>query len=200
MDTELQNPLSAFCKVHVSLNSQKWPTSENELAEAFVKHFKIPFLADDSGSQDFLSRTNIELRDDNLPPDLLGVNMSFAGKRRIYTSKHVDHLPFRVHTVLHEIREVIEADFIGLGLTTTGSQGLDSRADEFACAVVFCSAIMSAGDWFESAPEMNSNWQNWAGFCLFTAGAVLLLLYSFYGAFGYRFQDHSTQIAVLKHN
>ena len=135
MDTESQDPLRAFCEAYTLQHREKWPTSEDELAQAFVAHFSIPIVFRVADLQNFLIQTNIELIEADFPGDLLGVNMSFGVKRRIVTSKNVDHAPFRIHTLLHEIREIIEVEFRRLGFNSTNSIGLDSRADEFSFAV-----------------------------------------------------------------
>ena len=202
MDTKLPDPLRSFCEQYISQNCQKWPTSEFELADAFIKHFRIPFVVDPGGLQDFLVRMNIEHVEGDLPADLLGVNMSFEGKRKILTARDGDQVSFRVHTVLHEIREIIEADFHRLGSTTTNSQNLDHRADEFAFAVSVCSAAAAAplGGLFENAAEMNSGWQELVSLGVFIVGAVVVLLYSFFGAFGYRFPNSAVKRHFLKHS
>jgi hypothetical protein len=200
MNTETQDdPLKAFCEAYTSQHREKWPTSEYELAEAFVSHFGIPIVFRMADLQNFLVRTNIELIEGDFPADLLGVNMSFGMKRQIFTSRNVDHVPFRIHTVLHEIREIVEDDFRRLGFATTNSSGLDSRADEFSFAVHFYAGMASIEDRVKDASEMNSTWQSFGSLCLFTVFAVLFGLSSLFGAFGYRFQGPSIQKPRLKH-
>jgi hypothetical protein len=197
MDTKLPDPLRSFCEQYISQNCQKWPTSEIQLAEVFVKHFSISVVTNLVGLQDFLVRTNIEHVEGNLPADLLAVNMSFEGKRKILTAKEGDHVSFQVHTVLHEIREIIEADFHRLGSATTSSQDLDHLADVFAFAVPICAAMPSLGGLLENDPEI---WPLWVSLGAFTVGAVGVLLYSFVGAFGYRFPNSAVKRHFLKHS
>jgi len=183
----------------ISLSTSQWPTNEIELAAAFVTHFRIPALADQSGLHEFLAGSNIELREDHLPADLLGAHMCFERRRTILCSADQDHLLFRIHTVLHEIREIIEADFVRLGFTTTGARGdLDSLADEFAFAVYLLS-MKDLMQWIQSATEIESSWQKWVSCGLLTAGALIVAIHSFYCAFGYRFQKPLVKVQRLKH-
>ena len=198
MNTEFKDPLSAFCEQHISLNSKQWPTSEFELADAFITHFSIPALLDKERLHDFLVRSNIELREDHLPADLLGAHMCFGSKRTIlFSADHGDVL-FRIHTVLHEIREIIEADFVRLGFGTTGRRHLDSLADEFAFTAYLWSMKASLGRWFQNAAEIDPNWEKWVCCGLLTAGALVMVVQSFVGAYGYRFQNCSVKAQRLK--
>jgi hypothetical protein len=124
--------------------------------------------------------------------------MSFGVKRQIFTSKNVEHVPFLIHTVLHEIREIIEADFCRLGFGTTNSSELDSLADQFSFAVHTYGAAVSLQDWVKDASQTNSMWQKVAFVSVFTIGAVLFGLCSLSGAFGYRFQSPSVKRSRLK--
>jgi hypothetical protein len=198
MDTESHDPLRAFCEGHISRHREKWPTTEYELAQAFVLHFGIPLVFRVEDLQNFLVRTNIELIEHDFPADLLGINMSFGDKRQIYTSTNADHVPFQVHTVLHEIREFIEADFRRLGLATTNSSGLESRADEFAFAVHIGAAAPLIQDWVKGSAETNSTWRSLASLFVSIVFFALFGLSSLFGAFGYRFQGSSVKRPRLK--
>jgi hypothetical protein len=189
MDTESQDQLSAFCEAYILQHREKWPTSEDELAKAFVLRFGIPIIFRIADLQNFLVQTNIELVERDLPVDLLGANMSFGIKRQIFTSNNPDYVPFRVHTVLHEIREIIEVEFRRLGFRTTNSSGLDSRADDFAFEVHMCTGMDSIKEFFKYGRETTSTWGQFASLCFIIAIYFLFGLRSFFGAFGYHSQD-----------
>jgi hypothetical protein len=193
METESRDLLRVFCEAYTLQHGDKWPTREHELAEAFVSYFRIPIVFGVADLQDFLVQTNIELIEYDFPADLLGVNMSFGVKRQIVTSRNPDHIPFRLHTVLHEIREIIEADFRRLGFTTTDSSDLDRRADEFSFAVHICAAKDSMQDWVKDSSETKSTWQSFASLCIVSVIFFLFGLTSSFGAFGYRFQNPSVK-------
>jgi len=196
MDTPSQDLLKAFCEDHVSQHREKWPTSEHALAKAFVSHFEIPIVHRVADLHNFLVQTNIELIERDLPSDLLGVNMCFGVKRQIFTSRNADHVPFDTHTVLHEIREIMEVEFRGLGFSTTNSSDLDSRADDFSFGVDMCAVTASLMDWTKDARETNSMWAKIAALCMAIVIVVLFEKRSRLGAFGYRLEGLSVKRPV----
>ncbi|HTS07858.1 MAG TPA: hypothetical protein VMP68_19955 [Candidatus Eisenbacteria bacterium] len=199
MDTDSNDSLTAFCESYTSQHREDWPTSEYVLAEAFVSHFSIPIVFRMSDLEKFLNQANIELIQGNSPRDLLGVNMSFGGKRKIFTSQNADHVPFRIHTLLHEIREIIEVEFRRLGFNSTNSIGMDSRADEFSFAVHMFAGMASIQDWAKDASATESTWQSFGSLCIFMVITFLFGMSSLFGAFGYRVQSSSMKRSRLKH-
>jgi hypothetical protein len=184
IEREPRDSLTMFCEVYISQKGRNRPINEWELADAFVKSFEIPPLVDVSGFDRFFAQTNIELRKANLPPDLLGVHMSVEGKRRIDLSERPEQRYFQVHTVLHEIREIIEKDFCRLEFGTTESEDdLERRANEFAFCGVICSQTDVFKFWFDNAHEMESSWRKWGALSLIGMGLLFVALYSFLGAF-----------------
>lgn len=184
MCDESRDALKEFCETYISRNGRNRSTNgEWELASAFVEFFGIPPLSDVSGLEGFLARTNIEIRKGELPAGLLAVNMSFEGKRRIDVSVRREQLYFQVHTVLHEIREIIENDFRRLGHETTYSQDLEHCANEFAFGVIVCSLSHLFGSLFDNAWEIQSTWRRWGVLALIGIGVVAVSSYSFIGAF-----------------
>ena len=178
-----QDLITDFCEAYVSQHRENWPTDEWELARAFVKFFEAPLLADMTSLQGFFTQTNIELRKCNLPAGLLGVNMSFEGKRRIDLSQRREQVYFRLHTVLHEIREIIENDFLRLGFSTTNSRNIEDSADEFVFCAVLCSTKDPLENWVKTASEIESKWRRWTILGLICAGAMFFCFWSFIGAF-----------------
>jgi hypothetical protein len=202
VDTESPDLLKAFCEGYISQHREKWPTSERQLAKAFVSHFDIPFVFRVSDLHDFLVQTNIELIERDLPSDLLGVNMCFGTKRQIRTSRNADHVRFGTHTVLHEIREILEADFRELGFSTTNLSDLsdlDSRADDFSFGVDMCTGTASLMDWIKDARETNSTLVKIAVLCIAIIIVVVLEKRSRFGAFGYRLEGPSVKRPRRKH-
>jgi hypothetical protein len=187
MDTELQvcndDPLRAFCEACILREGQKWPVSELELASAFVKFFNVPPLAHVGSLEGFFVQTRIELRKGDLPSDLLGVNMSFQGRRRIDLSGHGEQQHSQLHTVLHEIREIIENEFSRLGFDTTDSRELEASADEFAFYAVLCPFEGLFRDSLGNALEIESKWQRWTALSLICSVALVLCCCSLMGAF-----------------
>jgi hypothetical protein len=181
--TEARDSLKAFCEVYVSEHAHN-PINESHLADAFVKFYGIPPLFDLCSLDEFLVETNIELRKGDLPLGLLGVNMSFEGKRRIDLSERPEQRYFQVHTVLHEIREIIESDFRPLGFGASESErDFEHRANEFAFYAIMSSQMSMFKSLFESAYGMESNWQKFGALGLIGIGVLVAAVYSFMGAF-----------------
>jgi hypothetical protein len=183
MDTESCDQLKVFCEAYISQNGRNRPTSEWQLASAFVKSFRIPPILDVPSLEGFFVEANIELRKANLPSGLLAVNMSFEGKRRIDLSGRREQIHFQVHTVLHEIREFIENEFCRLGFSTTDSRDLEQCANEFAFFAIISSLEGPFKYWLESTWETEREWRRWGAVGLICIAAVACFLYSFVGAF-----------------
>ena len=184
IETERPDTLAMFCEVYISQKGRNRPIDEWELADAFVKAFEIPPLFDVSGFEGFLAKTNIELRKANLPADLLGVHMSVEGKRRIDLSERPEQRLFQVHTVFHEIREILEKDFRRLGFSTSESdEDLEHCANQFAFCAVICSQMDIFKFWFNNAYEIKSNWRKWGTLSLVGMGLLVVAIYAFGGAF-----------------
>jgi hypothetical protein len=183
IQTEPRDPLKAFCEAYVRENGRN-PINESQLAEAFVRFFGIRPLVDLSSLDEFFHSTNIDLRKGDLPLGLLGVNMSFEGKRRIDLSERPEQRYFQVHTVLHEIREIIETELRPLGFGTSESErDLEHLANEFAFYAMISSQMSMFRTFFESACEMESKWQKFGALGLIGIGVIVAAVYSFMGAF-----------------
>lgn len=143
--------------------------------------------------KDFLVGTNIELIEGDRSDDSLGAHVCDESKGIIRVSTNADHVPFQLHTVLHEIREIIEFHFKRLGFPTANSSELESHADQFAFWVPIYAAVRSADLIFYDISEANAGWKKWASDPLLGICALLYCLLSFYGAFGYRFQGVSVK-------
>lgn len=183
IEIEPRDLLRAFCEAYISQNGRN-PINESQLADAFVKFFGIPPLVDVRSLDEFFVETNIELRKRDLPIGLLGVNMSFEGKRRIDLSERTEQKHFQVHTVLHEIREIVENDFRLLGFGRAEShQDFEHSANEFAFYAIMFSQMTVFQSLFDNAYEMESNWWKWGTMGLISMGLLVVGLYSFVGAF-----------------
>jgi hypothetical protein len=183
IEIEPRDSLRAFCEAYISQNGRN-PIDESQLADAFVKFFGIPPLVDVRSLDEFFVETNIELRKCDLPIGLLGVNMSFEGKRRIDLSERSEQRHFQIHTVLHEIREIIENDFRPLGFGTAKSQqDFEHCANQFAFCAIMCSQMTVFESLFNNAYEMESNWRKWGALGLISIGLLIVGSYSFVGAF-----------------
>jgi hypothetical protein len=189
METESEvrsDGLTAFCQSYISQNASCWPTDETRLASAFVKFFRLPLLGHVGTLEGFATETKIELIETELPGNLLGMNVSFEGKRQIFYSGHRKHIHSPIHTALHEIRELLENEFHRLGFATVQTRrGLEKRADRFACAAFLESGIPALQDWINKTSEIESKWSKFGGFALIVICGLLFILFSHMGAHYY---------------
>ena len=104
----------SFCQNFVAHNLDAWPPKEQVLANEFAVYFRLPVFITMRELERFCSATNIELTQKKLPEDLLAVNCSTNGKRIIELNEVPQDLSIQPHTVLHEVRELLEYTFRGL--------------------------------------------------------------------------------------
>jgi hypothetical protein len=135
-DTGSNDKLIRFCKGFMSRNGGILPISEKHLAREFVEYFELPPFIQIKDLMQFCSATNIELLEEELPKDLLGINGSLGSKRQIVFSGRSQDVFFQEHTVLHEIREIIEYVFRNLGLPTVEPNEREFHANWFASYVI----------------------------------------------------------------
>jgi hypothetical protein len=183
METEHCNSLATFCETYISQNGRN-SIRESQFARAFVEFFQIPPLFDIGGLERFLAQANIEVKITQLPGDLLGVHMLFDGKGRIDLSQRPEQRYFQIHTVLHEIREIIENDLRPLGFGTAESQhDFEHCANEFAFYAIMFSQMPLFKFFFDDAFETESNWRKLGMLCLISIALLFVGSYSFVGAF-----------------
>jgi hypothetical protein len=171
MDTEsdlfVGDKLTAFCEECTARNAGAWPISERNLAMEFIKHFNIPPIVLITHLMGLCAALNIELVRDELPPDLLGLNASIGYKRVIVYSGRSGDLILREHTILHEIREIIESILRKLDFPTVEPSEMEFHANAFASEVMAIGTQDEFGYWYEYAAEIESTW--------WRIGALLLI-------------------------
>jgi hypothetical protein len=143
--------LSGFCKTVIANHSGKWPPNEDALAHEFVSFFGIDGLLGMDALERFCQKLGIEVSIRELPKPLRGHNCVYAGKSEIVVG--AGHGPAvglgtREHTLLHEIRELIEYEFRKLGRpVATTTSDLESRAEGFA-GLVRARASFKTWEWY----------------------------------------------------
>jgi len=139
MDSLNNNPapatpdrLADFCRVFLSENRAQWPPDENSLATHFVEFFKLQFVERESLKR-VCQDLNIKFSEGQLPKGMKGYNHCYNGERTIMiaTDQFVPGASFE-HTILHELRELMEYVFRDLGAETSTGAELEKRAEQFA--------------------------------------------------------------------
>jgi hypothetical protein len=126
----------SFCQNFILQHPDPWPPDEKTLANEFVSYFESFNFLIISELEKYCTATGIELTKKTLPRDLLAVNCFPDGKRIVVLGDHAEYTLIQPHTVLHEIRELLEYSLRDLGSPTTDKDQIESRADEFASLVM----------------------------------------------------------------
>lgn len=175
--------LVTFCRHVVSKHRDKWPPSEHVLAEAFVERFSLEVVVLPEALK-MCKRLGIEVTVAPLPFGLHGLNGEHKGKREIVIAEEEAFPGGKVHTLLHELREVLEYAFSDLGYPTVQKQGLERRAEEFASAVNLLGMQKAFVMLFTSAMKIETTWKRLlAGAALCALGVPLMIVSAMYPQF-----------------
>jgi hypothetical protein len=177
------DPLVAFCTDVVSENRDKWPPSEHALAEAFLERFSLdPVVL--SEVVKVCNSLGIEVTFVPLPFGLHGLNGVHGQKRHIVIAKEEAFPGGKVHTLLHELREVLEYSFADLGYPTVQKQGLERRAEEFASMATMLGMQKVFVMFFTSVMKIETTWKRWlAGAALCVLGVPVMITSAMYPHF-----------------
>jgi hypothetical protein len=181
------NPLLGFCLAVISRHAEKWPPTEEVLAEEFVTWFGArSFLTRDAMRQLCLSK-GIQLSFVSLPLGLHGFNCSFQDQKEIVISE-CDSVPFSdLHTLFHEFREMLERAFVELGhATLTSKRSLEAKAEEFAMVARMETATRQLPRYFEMVGNIETDWHRYFGYAFLV---VFFVAYMFSCVFLPQFED-----------
>jgi hypothetical protein len=151
--------LLRFCLDVVSRHAEKWPPTEEVLAEEFVGWLGATPLMTPSAMQEMCSVKGINLSFIPLPQRLRGVNCAFQDKREIVISDD-EMVPFaHLHTLFHEFREMLECEFVELGRgILTSPESLETKAEEFAIFARIETATREFPGYLEIVGNIEKNW------------------------------------------
>ena len=164
--------LYAFCQVIASRYSNNWPPSEERLATEFINFFKVSLPTLDTWIELCVSLT-IRVTLTSLPPGLRGHHTCFNNERAIWLPEK-DRFPgAREHTLLHELREILEHIFCDLGLPTADASSREARAEEFAAHTRMIASREMWTSFLEDAKKIQSTWWRRGAYGLIGFGALL---------------------------
>jgi hypothetical protein len=163
------SPLLTFCQDFVASDAEGWPPQEDTLARAFVSHFPVASILFEPGIKEFCSSLGLDVSFRELPPDLAGSNFEYGEKREIVLSEIEDPFGITTHTLFHEIREIIERVFTGLGRPTISPAEMEQRAEQFAVAVRMHSTFKESEFLLTGALEIRSDLLRWGSVVLIFA-------------------------------
>ncbi len=145
--------LRGFCQHVIANCSEKWPPDEQYIADLFVKFFDIGPLVSTAQLTRLCTSLGISVSLTKLPAGLRGHNCVFEDKREIVITETIDAaavMGSREHTLLHELREIIEYEFRHLQRPiATGYEDREERAEDFASDVRLAASFKTFGQILE---------------------------------------------------
>jgi len=149
---ELPKTLSRFCETVIANHSGNWPPSEDVIAHQFISFFEIDGLLGMWDLEQLCRAIGVEVVSRDLPKPLRGHNCTYQGKSEIVvgTVQGAAGLGSTEHTLLHELRELIEYEFRRLGRAVAANfPDQESRAESFASHVRALAGLKAAKCVFE---------------------------------------------------
>ena len=110
-----------------------------------------------------------------LPHELRGYNNTFEDKKTIVISEYQTWPGADAHTMLHELREVMEHSFSEQGYPTATVQELEKRAELFASLVMAASVQEDLPELIDRANRVSSKWLRWGAYMAIAAAVFLLI-------------------------
>jgi hypothetical protein len=172
--TESQSdPLLAWCRTVVTRHAGNWPPRESVLAGDFVSFFGPDSCTTLESLRQLCARLGIDVSVRLMPSDIRGHNSVYLTKRAIVLSEHQPLLGADEHTLLHELREIVEHIFKELGGATCDSAGeLEIRAESFAGLVRSEAFSRQLSVFFQTAEQIENKWVRYGTFFLIGLGGL----------------------------
>jgi hypothetical protein len=149
-----------------------WPPTESVLAEEFVSSFNL-VPSTPNGLQQLCVQLGISLSFSSLPAELRGFNCAYQDRMEIVLSEQQGFWGAQEHTLLHELREILERSFITLGYPTVGHvRELEGKAEDFARFTRMAAISKSLPTFFELAEQIERKWVQVAALVLIGCGAL----------------------------
>ncbi len=160
-------PLVTFCRGVVSKHVSRWPPEESKLADEFIAHFGFAAIATFENQLKLCESLGIKVSETTLPENLRGHNCCYGNQREIQIHNGKGHVITREHTLLHELREILEHIFHDMGYATAKERSaIEVRAETFASSVRTDAFTKMLEGIFQAAAKIESKWRRWGAFFL----------------------------------
>jgi hypothetical protein len=170
------DPLLAFCQT-VTERLVKWPPGEDVLAAEFVSFFGITAFAHFETLSQLCVQLGVSVSVCPMPGDLKGHNSWYNGSRAIAIAEHESFPGANEHTLLHELRELLEHSFIQLGFAVAVTHDdLEGRAERFACMVRSNLAQKMMLVWLEQSEHVERKWLRYGAYLFSILGGLALFV------------------------
>lgn len=156
LDFVQSRALPDFCAAVVNRHGSAWPSTEDQLARDFLKHFGIARLGSYDALVEWCGTVGIAVSTRELPHDLRGFNYWHESGMSIVMPINGGCLISREHTLFHELRELLDGIFGYLGHPIGDRDGLESRAEQFAACARIAIVVESSKDFFQFAGDVKN--------------------------------------------
>jgi len=146
--------LPEFCAAVANRHASAWPPTEHQLAQEFLAHFGNARFGFYDGIVKWCGEVGIHVSTRDLPHDMRGGNFWHEQNMSIVLPVNGGCFISREHTLLHELRELLEHNFGHLGYPTADGDAREKRAEEFASCVRIVILLESSKDFCRIASEV----------------------------------------------
>ena len=170
------DPLLSLCQ-RVVERGKSWPPAEDVLAEEFLSFFGISEFAHFGTLSQLCVQIGIVVSVQPMPSELRGHNSSYNGSRTIAIAENQSFPGANEHTLLHELRELLEHSFVQLGFAVAATpQDLEERAELFACLVRSHLAQKTMFVWLEQVGHVEKKWLRYGAYLLTVLCGIAMLV------------------------
>jgi hypothetical protein len=170
------DPLLAFCEAVLSRHRENWPLSEDQLAKEFLKHFHIDSLLLKTQLVPLGAHLGIEVLFSPMPEEFPGYHCSYEGRRMILLAEKEVFPGSAIHTLFHEVREIIAAIFSDLGMPEVKGKELEECAELFATYARMDCANQAFKSLAAYTQKIESPFWRWTAFI---AACIFMLVHGF---------------------
>ena len=172
--------LRGFCQHIIAKHASNWPADEMVMAEEFVTFFKLDFLTTVTSLTELCKSLGVNVSHSKLPRGLHGHNCAYEDKREIVIAETAEtpRVPgAREHTLLHELREIMEYEFRKINSPIASDLAdREERAEDFACYVRAALPIKAFGEILEHMGQ--PKWTVGEA-CLAVIFGIAMIVYAF---------------------
>lgn len=167
----------SFCASFIERGGSSWPPTEDALAREFVSFCGIAALVQFDALSELCVRLGITVSVQPMPSELRGHNSSYNGARTIAIAEQHSFPGAKEHTLLHEVRELLEHTFVHLGFgIAINPEDMEQRAEHFACFVRSTLAGQTMIEWLEHAEQVEKKWVRYGVYLICVVGGLAMFM------------------------
>jgi len=168
--------LLSFCQ-KVAQQREHWPPDEDFLATQFVAFFGLSAVTNFERLSGLCLELGITVTVRPMPTELRGHNAVYNGTRNIAVAEDERFPGAKEHTLLHELRELLEHTFVELGVGIAASRDdLEQRAEHFACLVRSSLVREMMVSWLQQSTTVEKKWLRYGAYILSILGGFAMFL------------------------